>query len=527
MQKKVPDTILEKTHSIFVIIFAGITFLIVIYPTRYFFGFSNLNGLDIFQQPFLFTILYGTWVGVYVILSTKSSYSAGSRLAIIISIVSAILVYKVSPLGFDHNYGITFFLSSYLGSEHHIPTPIPPQYSYFSYPGLIIVTESLKSVASVSYVGAGLDLSLVFFSLIGFSIFVITYRLCHEVTLAMVAVPLYFTASYEAISNILLFPATLGVTLLALTFLLLVKRKFPRQIILLLVLFAGMIITHFYDPVDIFFVFITVYLFQNILHTKLFDSRIISASILLLLADLSWQAIAAPIYFNGIVLAIISSLSHASLSYASVIVRSNTLGVPFWVTLIRYYDILVTSIAGILLAVWTLVKRGKRESDVTLYSVITMAIVMFGLAAAFASLFQGGFDFLVGIQFVVFFSLPVFLYYLKRFGRLKILVILSIIMLSGPSLLTLQFKNVSSYSVYPSELSIGGYFTQYTPSATASVSTDGKTFGIIATSDPFAIPQFYSIPISTIPYVPGSFSVIDQTYSSYQEHLYGTSFNLS
>jgi hypothetical protein len=511
---------------IFFLLSAGI----ILYPVRYFLSFSQLEGLQVFVQPIYFMGLLDAWVGLYLAMVArfKLSNSQVTKLSMVTALVFAILQYRISPLGRDHDYFITFADTSYLLAKHNFVLPTSP-HIYLAYPGLMFLTGDFVTVTHLSYNAASLVLTGIFFVVIAFCLQGLVFLLTKNTLMAAVSVPLYFVCSYEAVSNILFFPATLGVTFLALS-LYLIARNLARLQLLLLILSSAMIITHFYDVIALIFVITAL----GVSQWQIFGAKIWKLCSIIVLGDVFWHILIARAYLSSILGAVIASasllFSNQAFSYAFLVTSTNTFAIPLWATLVRYFDIVSTSIVGVFVSFLFLIRRKNQSKEELNFAIMTLAILTFGLLAAYASIFQGGFDFLVGIQFAVFLTVPLMFRFIQRPRLLKIFAIVLIVVVSGPSLLVLQYRSVSTNSVYPSQIVAADWFAHYIPNKSLTVFTlSGTEYGSISVFDPLInwTSNGISIPVTNYPLSGVYYNVVDLRLSNYQLHLYSYPINFS
>ena len=188
----------------------------MIFPTKYFGGFSNTEGLYVFYSTPLFIALFGVWVAMGVLLSSRVSFVKASALSMFTSIVFGVLAFRISPLGYDHNYDLTLAPVAYLMNSHHITSLSLNLFGYLVYPGLVLETISSNYLVPISLQETAGTILVVLGSLIGYVIFRVSFFLSHDKQISIAAVMTFFTASYAASSLMtLFFPSTFGYTLLA------------------------------------------------------------------------------------------------------------------------------------------------------------------------------------------------------------------------------------------------------------------------------------------------------------------------
>ena len=156
-----------------------------------------------------------------------------------------------------------------------------------------------------------------------------------------------------------------------------------------------------------------------------------------------------------------------------------------------------------------------------------VALIIFGIAAAIASLAQGGFDFMIALQFVPLLSIPIVLSALAKSRKGTVFIIIAVVALSGPSLFVLPYHSISSTTVYPSEFAIPSFYLHYTPSNATPIMADAKTFAVVSAEQPLINGNIYNYPIHNLGYNPSDYNIINLVYTTYQLHLYGYPINIS
>ena len=120
--------------------------VLVTYPTRIYLGFAPLEALKVFYSPMLFVVVYLAWVACLVVYATlpgsRRVTMTGLILAASFGLVSSLIILNASPLGLDHNYDVTYSVTSYLATFSHIPPNLPAAYGYLSFPGLFLLTDA-------------------------------------------------------------------------------------------------------------------------------------------------------------------------------------------------------------------------------------------------------------------------------------------------------------------------------------------------------------------------------------------------
>jgi len=515
-----------KFRKISIVIFFVLSLAIILYPTQYFFGFSNTDGFNIFPFPEYFALLYGLWIAISMLISIKASRLLGGILGVTISIVSSLLLYKIAPLGFDHNYDITYYDSSYLQTTHFLPFSIAlnSQYNYLAYPGLSIITCALHIVLGLNYQGIAPVLMTAFYTVLGLSIYRLTSYLTKNVMLSVISMPIFFSMSLGSLYY-LLFPATLGLTLLGLSisFLFTKSDRSNGSSMVLILLVTSMIVTHFYDPILLIFVFLLILIFRKQLKLTLQPVRIM---IVLIAIDAIWNVYIATNYTTSII-ELLKSTLNGSFSYALTVITSNTSGGLISVNMLRYFDLLISSVFGVILSIVILATYKKREFTERLYSIAAIAAMIFGFTATIGSLAQGGFDFTIALQFVPLLSIPLFLSFFAKNRRRIAIIIAVVVILSGLSLFVLPYHAISSTTVYPSEFTVAGFYLHYTTNNATAIMTDPKTFGIIGAEAPLINGNIYSYPVRNLGYDPYDYNIINLGYVTYQMHLYSYAINIS
>jgi hypothetical protein len=504
------------------------------YPFKFFQGFSQVDPLEIIQQPVAFSILFSVFVASFVLLAHLNREKRGviAFYVLTTSLLFGLLTYKMEPFGVDHEYGITLTDTAYLAIFHHFSQPLPANVGYLEYPGISLLTYPFAKILGVSYQLSASFLQTSFYLVTGSVVYEITSRVVKQNTVTALSIPLFFAFSLEAGNLTLFFPAALGVTLFS-SFLLLVKPPFGRRsLVPAAVLFAGMTISHFYDPLDAVFIIaaMTLPMFFGRVYTNLSYYLLVFFTIYV-----AYFTYFAMNYFGslvpGVYNAFLSILSGNAFGYAFKVASANTLGVPAWVATMDYFDIVLTSIMGSLLALGFIVlKRRKwirQHTAAAILSVGSIGVVAFGLTALLASLGSGGgFDLLIAPQFVVFFSIPFLLYAFSKNKVLVASITVIAITLCAPSMFALTYHQISTIAVYPEEIASASYFLKY-QLGNLVLSTDPKTAGIIGSMHPETNFNYYQEPMLSFPYSDSSYNIIYPEYSYYQQHLYGYPIQIS
>lgn len=499
---------------------------VLLYPFRTFKGFSQIDPLRIVPDPLLFSMIFSLVLANYLLMM----YFYGNRkwsptFVLFVSIAFGLLTYKMEPLGVDHEYGITLADTAYLGTFHHFSQPLPSNVGYLGYPGISILTYSVSKIFGVNYISSASILQLFLYLLCGLSFYILTLRLVHQPFLASLSTILFFAFSLEAVSLTLFFPATLGFTYFALAITLIRPSMRNQSLLILTLLYSAMTVTHFYDPLDL--TFILGFLSLPILAVA--SRNFLRPFLISLLIFVLYLTFMASNYFDSLVPVIYQTLAQLaqfhSLSYALQVAAVNTFGVPLWVAFIRYFDIFVTSVVGAVFALWYSLAALRHKSShsiyVHLFSVMALGILFFGLVALLASLGSGGgFNLLIGVQFVSIVSIPLFVFLLARNRRLVYLCSVFLVVLSTPSIFGLTYHQISTISVYPDEIMTASYFLQH-QQGSLTLATDPKTWGIVISESPTYSLVYYTEPLDDYPYYHQFYNVVYLPFSNYQLHLYG------
>jgi hypothetical protein len=519
-------------------VFFSLSVAIILFPFHYFFGFSQVEGLNVIEQPLVFSLIFDCWV----LFAFTSFYSAGEQnrrkiettLVIVFASVSGLLTLKMIPLGTDHSYDITLYGAAYLANAHSFAIPPPVQVGYLEYPGIMLITYISSSLLSTSLLNATELLQVFLYIVMGLVVFGVTKLLVHNSLVSSISLPLFFAFSIESGNLLLFFPAALGATLLALSFLFVARTSIwnAKILFLMALLFVAMIITHFYDPLNLILVLIFIYV-----GTKQKNSRALSFFILFAIGSFTvYFSHFAMSFFNSVVpqslYSFLRILSEPSQNYALQVVSANTFGVPWWVAVTKYIDVTFTSIIGSAIAVHWFLRARKNQKFAgllaTKYSAASVGIIVFGIIILISTLGSGGksADFYAALQWVVYFSIPMFLLAIARNRSLLTLFLIMIAILSAPSLLALVTPQISTIAVYPENIASASFLVNHS-SSTFTVRTDGKNAGVIGSFNPMVIPNYYTIPASTFQYESNMTNVVDTRYSFYQLHLYGFPINYS
>lgn len=505
---------------------------ILLYPFKFFQGFSQVDPLEVIQQPVVFSILFSVFIASFVLLTHLNREKRGvvAFYVLITSLLFGLLTLKMEPLGVDHEYGITLTDTAYLAIFHHFSQPLPTNVGYLAYPGISILTYSLASLLQTSYTTSASLLQVTLYLLTGSSVYLLSNRAVERRFVSSLSVPLFFAFSLEVGNLTLFFPAALGITLFS-CFLLLLRPPFNRRsIVFATVLFAGMTITHFYDPLDTISIL-------SFLALPVFLGRVYPNIRRMLLIFLSmytaYFVYSATNYFESLVPGVyntfLNGLSGDLFGYASQVVSTNTSGVPAWVAVTEYLDITITSIIGGCVALW-IVATKRREwlrlhTAQSVFAVGSLGVMAFAVMALLASLGSGGgFDIFIGPQFIVFFSIPLLLYAVSYNKLLVGLMVVIVIVLCVPSMFVLPYHQISTIAVSPNEVATTNYFLGY-HQGNPSLYTDPKTAGIVGAVNPDITLYYYGEPISSFPYSATSYNIVYLPYSYYQQHLYGFGIN--
>jgi hypothetical protein len=499
---------------------------ILIYPFRMFQGFSQIDPLGIIPDPYVFSIIVSLMLLTYIWLMYTFGTSKWSTIIVLAtSVVFGLITYKMEPLGVDHEYGLTLTDASYIGVYYHFFQPLAPNVGYLAYPGIFLLTYAMGKVLNLSLIQSASALHVALYPLVAVSVYLLAIRLVEKPFLASMSTVLIFAFSLIGSNMTLFFPFTLGLTFFVLATTLIKERLGNNTLIAFGVLYAGMIITHFYDPLDM--VFILGILMIPILGIKSKNFlRLFALSMVVFISYLAYQA---QNYFNslvpGIFITFAHLLSYHSFGYISQVAVANTVGVPLWATFIRYFDIIITSIVGTLIAAWLLVsalRGGSRHNNyIYVVSLMCLGIIVFGIVAFLASLGSGGgFDLLVGPQYVPVTSVPILIFFLSKYRRLMIVFAVCLAVLAAPSLFALPYHQISTISVYPDEITLSNYFLNH-QTGNLTLATDPKTGGIILSANPTYKLVYIQEPLASFPYYPQYYNIIYPAYSFYQLHLYG------
>jgi hypothetical protein len=499
---------------------------ILIYPFHMFQGFSQIDPLGIIPDPYVFSIAVSLMLLTYAWLMYTFGTSKWSAIFVLTtSVVFGLMTYKMEPFGVDHEYGITLTDASYVGVYHHFSQPLVPNVGYLAYPGISLLTYAMGKVLNLSLVQSASALHVALYPLVAVSIYLLATRLVENPFLASMSIVLIFAFSLIGSNMTLFFPLTLGLTYFVLAITLIKERFGNNSLIAFGVLYSGMIITHFYDPLDM--IFILGILMIPILGIK--SKNFLHPFVLSMVVFISYLAYQAQNYFNslvpGIFITFTHLLSYHSFGYISQVAVTNTVKIPLWATFIRYFDIITTSIFGTLIAAWLLIsalRGGSRHSNYTyVVSLMCIGIIMFGFLAFLSSLGSGGgFDLLVGPQYVPVTSVPILIFFLSKYRRLMIVFAVCLAVLAAPSLFALTYHQISTISVYPDEITLSNYFLNH-QTGNLTLATDPKTGGIILSVNPAYKLIYIQEPLASFPYYPQYYNIIYPAYSFYQLHLYG------
>ena len=133
-----------------------------------------------------------------------------------------------------------------------------------------------------------------FYTVLGLSIYKLTGLLTKNVVLSVIAIPLFFSMSLGSLYY-LLFPATLGLTFLGLVLSILFSKsgKGIEFSVIFILIVLGMIVTHFYDPLILVFVFFLFFILRKRLKLGLQTTRIL---VTMVIADFMWNFFVATNY---------------------------------------------------------------------------------------------------------------------------------------------------------------------------------------------------------------------------------------
>jgi hypothetical protein len=520
-------------------VFVLLSGLLVIYPFHYFFGFAQIEALEVIIRPWVFAAILDAWV-LFGVLSFRGLPLVGrvkeAVLVVLMSAIPGVITYKLAPLGVDHSYGITYYGSAYISQFGRVPFPPPPQVGYLEYPGIMLLTHFMSVVTGVPNTLAGSTLQIGMYIVLGGAIFQLTKLLTENTFLSSLAIPLFLFCSIEAGNFLLFFPATSGATLLILALFIVVRgpKGGASDKISFIVIFAAMTITHFYDPLDLMFVLAAMYL----VNLGRRESRRFGVFLTFAVMGFTlYFILVATSFFNSVVPETVYSLTHlllgVSQAYALQVISSNTVAVPVWAAFFKYLGVLITSIIGSMVALYHVLRVRSRGDSVPrverTYYVAAVAILLFGLAIYLATFSSGGIsaDFYAALQWVVFFSIPIFLLSFSKRRRYVLIVAVCVAFMSAPTFYSLVIPQISTISVYPENVAAAIFVVHNSPSSSMTVFTDGKNSGVIGALDPNAVPDFYTIPSLAFAYKPSELNLVDLSYAYYQLHTYGVGINYS
>ena len=526
-------TISSRTRQILLTVYVLLSFLILEYPMKYFYSFSQVESLNVIVQAPLFTAIYSIWIVTYVGISfvaKKLSSVIITLVIVIFSVTSNLLTYEMAPLGLDHNYFITNAVASYISDFHHIPVPPPSQLWYLSYPGLMILTSLMKELV-FSYPATEAVLESAIYIIIGLSVYLISLKLISDVRIAALAVPSFFSLSLGTQLIILFFPATMGFALLAVSFFMLFSApNSTKRSLVIIILMAAMTVTHFFDPLIFLTVLVSIAFFSR-LTKRVLQILPVQVSMISFIFFAGYFLFVSVLVAHNLILSVEHSiwqlLTDFSVSYASQVVVVNSLSVPLWASVTRYFDLVAMSILGSVAAIMFLITARKRDDRLLWYSEGTIGILAIGLIAFAASISSGGGDLIAAADWVTLLSIPMALFVLSKYRFALVLLLICLIAFSASTQFSLRYSQVSTITMYPSELSAANFFIAHKPNGNFTISTDYNTYGAVATFYPLVIPLLYSLPVNETPYVGGSYNIVNQLFSRYQLHLYGYPINYS
>lgn len=522
-------------------IFMGSSVALLIYPFQSFLGFSQLDALEIIPDVPLFSLVLSIFVLTFILSSYPFDRPNRSEVfkVTIMSLIFALLTIKMAPLGVDHSYAITLTDTSFLSQYSHFSIPLPTlNVVYLEYPAISLLTLFAITMTGIKGYLAMNIIHSVLYEVVGLAIYGLTQRLVKNSMLSATAVALFFSFSLEsAMGYTLFFPHTLGVTLFALVLLTLLIWPITLQRYLLgLIIASGMVVSHFHDLLDLIFIsMVVIVLIAGIRKSsfRFFVFWIISVwvSYFFYFAVDTSSSLITSVHMS------FTSLMNGQIwtNYIGQVATANTFGVPFWATFIRYYDIFLTSFAGTIVAVVYVIrhifrKHGNDLTLATIYSAAALGVMIFGLLAFLASAGPaggalgpgGGFNLLVGPEYVVFVSVPLFLLFISKHKKAIVLLIVLTSTLSAPSIFSLTYHQIGTIAINGYELNVGNFVLKYGDIG-VPIQTDFKTGGVITSLDPTIELNYYQIPIQEYYYNPGAINVVDVSYSNYQLHLYNYS----
>jgi len=506
-------------------VFFGLGVLLVFYPTHYDFHYSSVEAFGVLYSPMAFLLLYSLWVASFigVVLETNQrqpSFSGGF-IVTVFSSVSSLMLTNISHLGFDHNYDVTYSLVSYLGSLNHIPSSLPAAYSYLSYPGLFILTYSSSSIIGVPVTTIGPVLQTGIFALVGLCIYGLTVRLLGN-QYALLAVPLFFSASFTALAMRLFFPLTFGLALFGLALLLVLGSD--RSGLIFVFLTISLVVTHIYPPIALLFLLMFVAGIRRIKGRKARLARLIPV---IVITDGLYFFYSTTTFSVNVTNAIISSLFHGlAYNYPSHVVSANLRGYPLWIPLTQYSDLIITVIAGIVLSLLVIVKEHQANDLTWKYSGSTLGLSVFGLTVFIASFSNGAQDFLPFLEFVSFVSIPLLVKYVASKIQLIPIFLIFLVVFCPLALVAIQLSQISTISISPAQVAGVSFLTGRIGTTGEGVITDDSTGGVLATFNPHLAISYFPSPIHQLDYAPGHYNVVYTPFDRYQFHDVGYGYTL-
>jgi len=475
------------------IAFLILTSVILAYPTNLRLEPFPIFSPDIFENLPLFGALFYLWATLLIVLLFTAGERNGKweRLALVIV---AALVFRgywniIAPMQLEATYHTTTAII-WQDAGHII---YGPGVAYGDWPATSLLGAVIPQITGLES-SASITILCVFISIvIAVGTYVFLLKIFESSLSASLASLLIIIGNLAMI--IYYKPGPIAIVFVVLFLAVIFSKEAlgnSSRILVLVILLAGAVMTHFHTSMHFFFIMLGLWGFALIRRRPDEPRPAINTLILLLIIPVVWM-----MYWGSAGFKDLSLWSQANL-FNSLFTLERWTGVfnvgqsnfgesaPFWYSLIRWIWLGLLYVAGGLLWLWSLIKLRRLG---LIQSQLIAALFGLALLSLISSMIspRGFAELLRALTYIPFFTLPLLILFLLRFkpAVTKVVLVglsLLIVLLSLPSFLA-NNSRINSDATHGIEFSTGEWLH--------SLYGTGDRLSIFATASTYQPVQFY------------------------------------
>jgi hypothetical protein len=445
-----------------------LTLLIFLYPAQLHYEYAIIQSLSVFPNLPLFGALYYVWFAVILVLiflpgseGKRRDWENIALLGLFIFVFSGIWV--ILTRGANGEFLTPATQTKYIIEKGYIPNTLP-DIGETDFPGLPLLLAGVRLITGLetfSGIAYLVLVNLLVYSIILYAMFRMLFK---KPSLAAASSLIMLMGSRQvSISLPQLHARGFGLVLFVALLLLFFRKqnlnKSVLTIVLSLILFAALTITHLATAMVFILVLVGIYITGKLRKQNLIDLSII---IILLVIMFSWQTYVALNTTKTLTDTVLNGISNLidgePISDYLVFMTGSYFGAtstPVWVNFVRFFWLLLSIGSGGIIAMLKLFKIRKLSLP---ESNLVGGLVGLGIFVIIMLAFTGLDEGIRALYYVPIFAVPIMLAYLTNIVNIVkryILVIAAIlvIIISVPTFLV-HNDRVGVSAVYPQEISM-------------------------------------------------------------------------